>query len=156
MESWREKNYILGNCMWLTSKRFNWTSHYRNPDGPCSVQASGDCNMLPCLRCIIPFLFPGVQRTFNQDTTGWWNLYFTVSLGNAGRFQGILEGFGTIIPPFLWNGFLKSLFFTLWDDARELVLSGSRADLSDLQLERISSINTPHLHLAPDLQQLRI
>lgn len=85
-ESWREKIYILKNCMWLTSKQFNWTSRYKNPDGPCAVQASGDCNVLPCVRHFFPSPFPGEQRTFNQDIRGLQNLYFNI----FGGFKEIL------------------------------------------------------------------
>lgn len=105
--SGREKNYILENCTLITSKHFNWTPRYKNPDGPCSVQASGDCSMLPCVRCIILFLATGVQRNLSQDTTDWWNL-FLLSLGDSGSFQRMTGGCGTSIPPFLWTGFLTS------------------------------------------------
>lgn len=80
-EKLERKNYSLKNCMRLTLKHFNLTSHYKNPDGPCSVQPSGDCNMLPWVKCVTPFLFPCVQRIFSQDTTGWQNLYLTLSWG---------------------------------------------------------------------------
>lgn len=66
----------------------------------------------------------------------------------------MLERFGTIIPPFWWTALLKALFITFWDDRRELVISGNRENLIDLQLALISSTNTPHLDLTPDLQQL--
>lgn len=125
--SGREKNYIFENCMLLTSKHFNWTLRYKNPDGPCSVQASGDGSTLPCARCIILFLSAGVQRNLSQDTAEWWNL-FLLSLGDPWRFQGMTDGFGTSIPPFL-NWISKITGFTFWDDTRELVFSGSRADV---------------------------
>lgn len=160
----RKKIYIPKNCMWLTSKQFNWTSRYKNPDGPCAVQASGDRNVLPCVRHFFPSPFPGEQRTFNQDIRGLQNLYFNIFGGFKeilGDTWGIWDYHTSILVKWIKNipilvKWIKTfLFFTFWDDERQLVLSGCRTDLSDLHLEWTTSINMPHLDLAPDLQ-LRI
>lgn len=60
----------------------------------------------------------------------------------------MLEGFGTIIPPFLQSESMQSENHFVWVEARDPGFSGSRADLSDLQMEKINSINTAHLDLA--------
>lgn len=144
--------------MCLTSKHFNWTSHYRNPDGPCSVQASGGLQHVTTCNVryiIIPFLLLVVHRTFSQDTQAGWVF---LSLRDSGRFQGMLEGFGTITPSFLQTESMQSknnsdnpcnlkiIHCLGWGKGSGL--QWSRADLSDFQLEKISSINTPHLDLA--------
>lgn len=107
----------------------------------------GDCNMLPCVRSIIPFLLLVVQKTFSQDTTGW-QIWVLQSLRDSRTFQGMLEGFGMIIPPFLQSESMQYKNHYIWVEGRDLGFSGSRADLSDLQQEKTSSINTAHLDLA--------
>lgn len=61
----------------------------------------GDCSMLPCVcvRCIIPCLFL-LYRGLSAKIPQAGEIWVLQCLRDSGRFQGMLEGFGTLIPSF--------------------------------------------------------
>lgn len=143
--------------MCLTSKHFNWTSHYKNPDGPCSVQASGGLQHVTMCKMHHPLPPPGLHRGLSDKIPQAGKIWILQSLRDSGRFQGMLEGFGTVIPSFLKTESMQSKNHSVCAEARDPDFRGHRAELPDLQLEKISSINWtwPKMYSPPGSHQAR-
>lgn len=98
MESWGEKKCILKNGMCLTSKHFNWTSHYKNPDGPCSVQASGGLQHVTMCKMHHPLPPPGCTENFQPRYHRLAKSEFYSLLGIWGDFREHLRDLGLSSP----------------------------------------------------------
>lgn len=75
----------------------------------------GDCSMLPCVRCIIPFLLFVCTEDFQTRYHRLAKSEFYSLLG----IQGMLEGFESVIPSFLKTESMQSKNHSVWVEARD-------------------------------------